>query len=281
MTKPLIGISCDFETYLLPEGTPEPRDRNYSKLCHYYYHALMNAGADCVLVPITREPQHAIDILPRLDGILLSGGDDYPPDSYHETPHPTVECVQPWRAGHDLTLARHLLERSDMPVFAICGGLQALVIADGGALIQDIPDQVKGSIAHRRVYHDVRIEPGSHLHELLGERTPVYSSHHQALKRAGSRLKPVAWAEDGVVEAVELREAERYLIAVQWHPEVMVKSEPMERVFRDFVQACENYSLRASCALPKTLLRDVVPAKAGIQSQPKVIAGTGFPPSRE
>jgi putative glutamine amidotransferase len=121
----------------------------------------------------------------------------------------------------ELTLLRAALER-DMPVLAVCRGSQVLNVALGGDLVQHLPEVV-GHDRHLHTPgefadHDVRVDPGSRVGAILGERAPVKSHHHQAFGRLGGELREAAWAEDGTVEAIE-DPSRRFAVGVLWHPE--------------------------------------------------------------
>lgn len=188
----------------------------------------------------------AADVLGDCDGVLLTGGGDIDPTLYGETPHPTYVAAEDGRDALELELAVRALER-DVPVFAICRGLQVLNVALGGTLIQDIPTQVPQPLDHKisRPYdcvaHDVTIDSDSRLAEALGTtalgpRRGVNSRHHQAIKRLASGLVITATSSDGIIEAVEHRPS-RFCVAVQWHPENFWRTQEFEPLFRAFVEA--------------------------------------------
>lgn len=180
-------------------------------------------GLPLVLVPGTA--RDAADLLDALDALVLTGGDDVDPRLYGEEPHPTVKEVRRDRDEFELALCREGLRR-DHPILAICRGHQVLNVATGGTLVQDIPSQVTGAGRHDPdverwgLAHEVRVERGSRLHQILGRDTvAVNSFHHQAVKQLGAGLQATAWSEgDGVVEGIEST-AHRFVVGVQWHPE--------------------------------------------------------------
>jgi putative glutamine amidotransferase len=214
VTRPLIGIS----TY-----HRETEGRSRFSLPSAYVDAVRGAhGLAVLLTPGEAEPG---ELLERLDGLVLSGGGDLDPASYGGDSHARTYSVSPERDALELALLRGALERG-LPTLAICRGMQVLNVALGGNLHVHLPDVVGEAVVHRRsqteaAAHPVRLERGSRLAERLGagELGAVPSWHHQALDRLGAGLRPVAWATDGIVEAVELREAP-HVVAVQWHPEL-------------------------------------------------------------
>ena len=184
-----------------------------------YVKAIEHAGGRPVLVPPSED---AVDeTLDALDALVFSGGSDVNPETYGQDPHPETKGVVPERDRAELTLLEAALAR-DVPVLAVCRGSQVLNVALGGDLIQHLPEVV-GDEKHRHTPgtfadHDVTLERGTRLAELLGEHAPVKSHHHQGFGRLGSGLRPAARAEDGTLEAVE-DPSKRFALGVLWHPE--------------------------------------------------------------
>lgn len=236
MNKPLIGIGSDVRS---PEGK---RESAFTYLT--YVESLRRAGAVPVLIP--PQPENAADIIEGLDGILLAGGDDCDPQVYGEERHPTVEPMDPRRQSNDLTLARAARERG-IPTLGICLGLQVMNIAAGGTLMQDINSAMETEIEHAskpedRARHDVIVEQGTRLSNIIGERElNVNSSHHQAIKSVGNGLRITALAPDGVVEGLEDPKHPFY-VGVQWHPEDMRGENSASSIFGAFVEAARKYA---------------------------------------
>jgi putative glutamine amidotransferase len=240
MHRPLIGITCGTSIRDLQAKTEQDRlNRAYSQ-------ALWQAGAMPVILPTLEEEKAAIELLYHLDGILISGGADISPELYGETPlNETVETDPP-RDRAELPLIRAAVQQGT-PLLAICRGIQSLNVALGGTLYQDLPTQRPSPIAHRQSQsrhvptHTISIEPGSRLAQIVGGASmEVNSLHHQAVKEVGRGLRVVAFAPDGVIEALE--DAEKpFLIGVQFHPEEMVGvCEKSRRLFRAFVEAASS-----------------------------------------
>jgi len=212
--RPVVGIT----TYVVParwsfwklEAALVPAD---------YVWAVERAGGRPLLVPPSQEGLE--ETLDSVDGLIFSGGSDLDPDSYGQEAHPETLGVMPERDGAELALLEAALAR-DLPVLAICRGSQVLNVAHGGDLVQHVPDVV-GDEKHKHTPgvfadHDVVVEPGTRLAELLGERAPVKSHHHQGFGRVGEGLRVAAHAEDGLIEAVE-DPSRRFALGVLWHPE--------------------------------------------------------------
>jgi putative glutamine amidotransferase len=183
-----------------------------------------------------------------VDGLLLTGGDDVDPVFFGEPAHATYEPAEPGRDAFELALVRLALA-ADLPVLAICRGLQVLNVAVGGTLIQDIPSEPGGFAAHSlgpstRLAHDVAVVEGSRLAILLeprasGGRCAVNSRHHQAIRALGTGLVATATAPDGIVEGVESN-GHKFCVGVQWHPESFHRTGEFEELFRGFVDACRR-----------------------------------------
>jgi len=225
MRKPLIGIT----TYVEPaswghwhlEAALVPYD---------YVRAVERAGGRAVLVP--PDDEGIEEVLDALDGLVFSGGNDMAPESYGADADPATNGTNPARDRGELALLAAALER-DLPVLAICRGAEVLNVVRGGDLVQHLPDVV-GHEEHRAVAgefseHGVRVSPDSRLGEVRGS---VKSHHHQGLGRLGDGLREVAWAEDGVVEAVE-DPGKPFLVGVLWHPE----AGEDQRLFEQLVEA--------------------------------------------
>jgi putative glutamine amidotransferase len=184
-----------------------------------YVHVVERAGGRPLVVPPSEEGIE--ETLAVLDGLILSGGSDVHPELYDADPHPETTDVREERDRAELALLAAALER-DMPVLAVCRGSQVLNVARGGDLVQHLPE-VLGHERHKHKPgefsdHDVRLEPDTRVGQLLGERAPVKSHHHQGFGRIGAGLREVGWADDGTVEALE-DPSKRFAVGVLWHPE--------------------------------------------------------------
>ena len=240
MTKPLIGVTTynGFTKEELPAVI----------LLRVYVDALIQAGAAPVLIP-SELPQEAWrDMYDRLDGILFTGGGDIAIERFAGQPHARVYGVDDFRDGLEFGVFDLALQEGK-PFFGICRGSQVVNVALGGTLYTHIEDQHAGAIKHdyfpgferNRLSHEVRVEEGSQLAEIVGEPIiQVNSLHHQGLKDIASALKPVAYAPDGIVEAVELPE-HPFGLAVQWHPEWLTDQPAARNLFAAFVDAAGKY----------------------------------------
>jgi putative glutamine amidotransferase len=236
VTRPRIGVTLAHDT-----RTPG----RYS-LRRDYVQALGTAGGLVLALP-PGPPEDVDVILGQLDGVVLTGGTDLDPKLFGEEPHPAVNQAEIFRDRDrfELALCRAAVGQ-DVPLLAICRGVQVLNVAFGGTLVQDIPSQVPSPRVHdtggdrHALAHDVAIEPGSRLFEILGRRpvVPVNSFHHQSIATVGAGLAVSARADDGVIEAVERRDC-RFVVGVQWHPEGFVgQGDDFHPLFAAFLEAC-------------------------------------------
>lgn len=249
---PVIGITPSPSFDDLPHGS----FRRYV-LPDAYVQAVAAAGGTPLILPLL--PDRVADDLQRVDGVLLSGGADVDPARYGDSDrHPATYGVDDERDAFELNLVLAALE-TDVPVLAICRGIQVLNVALGGTLIQDIPSLPSGGdIGHRQqeagltpeaIGHQVTLSPSwplssppSAAMNSLG----VNSFHHQAIDRLGNRLEAVAVAPDGLVEAVVVPD-HPFALGVQWHPELMYHRHSVHREpFRALVAAAEARTLAAS-----------------------------------
>jgi gamma-glutamyl-gamma-aminobutyrate hydrolase PuuD len=202
-----------------------------------YIHALRRAGARPVLLPAP-DPADAADALAPFDAVVLAGGGDVEPGRYHGEDHPSVYGVDPDRDALEVGLAQ-ACAAAGTPTLAVCRGMQVVNVAFGGTLLANIPD-VDGLGAHgspvggTSALHDVKVAGGSALESVCGNVVrDCVSHHHQAVDRLGDGLVAVAWADDGLVEAVELERPNGFFVAVQWHPEMSAESDRVQQSLFD------------------------------------------------
>lgn len=218
---------------------------------HDYVASVERAGGRVRVLEIGDSPRALVN---ELDAVLLTGGGDIDPVLYGEARHPSVDDAEPGRDEFELDLARRAMS-ADLPLLAICRGAQVLNVAAGGTLVQDIPSSMTTTVPHSvkepktAVAHDVRVEPGSRLERALGStvdgsrRCRVNSRHHQSVARVGAGLTASAHADDGVVEAIERRDA-AFCVGVQWHPENFWQSGEFAPLFESFVAAARERASR-------------------------------------
>ena len=220
-----------------------------------YENAVLRAGGIPVAVPSTTDPRTLAELVGRVDGVLLTGGDDINPGLYtRNLPRAVRRTIDPTPDGggrdrRELMLVKETF-RQRKPLLAICRGHQLLNIALGGGLIADIRRQVPGALNHQRMdranefVHEVALTSGSLLARITRKRIlGVNSSHHQAVGQPAEPLMAVARARDGIVEAMELKSDALprmpFLLSVQFHPERLSERHAEHRaIFSQFVRAC-------------------------------------------
>ena len=235
MSLPVIGIPCSNDESM------RYKQSAILAVQQSYVEAVARSGGAPVLIPLGLPVEALGQIAERLDGLLLAGGADVSPHHYGAERHPAVKRVDEARDATEIWLARWALKR-DVPLLAICRGLQVLNVAAGGTLFQDIKSEYAGSIKHDRYSpafardefaHSARLEPASRLRAIFGATgVMVNSRHHQAVRNLGEGLAATAWAPDNVIEGLEAR-GQRFVVAVQWHPENLIDVSPaMHTLFR-------------------------------------------------
>lgn len=217
-----------------------------------YLESVRKAGGEPLLLDPNVDRGSAV--VPAVDGILLTGGGDVSPHLYGELPDPTFRGAEPHRDALELELAVRAVELN-VPVLAICRGLQILNVALGGTLVQDIPSAIPRALDHSvkdtwdAIAHDIHIVPGTRLADLLRPGAPepltypVNSRHHQSVKRLGDSLVISATAPDGVVEAIE-RPASTFCVAVQWHPENFWRTGEFDVLFDALIRSASARAAR-------------------------------------
>lgn len=239
-TCPRIGLTCCIDQHQRPSGKKVPRLR----LNLNYADSVLRAGGLPLPLVATQDQRLIDQQLDGLDGLIITGGPDVPPSQYGQRPHPKTEPLCQRRISHELALTRRADQRR-IPILAICLGSQIVNVARGGTLYQHLDDLVRTPpIQHDNnedyATHPVRIETGSLLATIIPKSIiEVNSSHHQAIDRLGTDLRPVAWAPDGTIEALE-DPAMPFLLAVQWHPEALSHLPEHAALFDALVQSASR-----------------------------------------
>ena len=223
---------------------------SYFELRETYAEALYAAGGTPVLVPLIPEPDYIDSVMAHADAVCLSGAiNDVDPLRYGREPKPQLGPVVPKRDETDMMLLA-AAEAKQLPVLAICFGIQSLNVYRGGTLIQDIDTEVKDRLKHMqgdlftRRSHSIHVTEDSLIAKLAGAtHTAVNSHHHQAIDIVGRDLEPIAWAPDGVIEAVIDTRPEQFVLGVQWHPEVGWQNDLLSQaLFNHFIAVARERS---------------------------------------
>ncbi|MDI2587479.1 gamma-glutamyl-gamma-aminobutyrate hydrolase family protein [Psychrobacillus sp. NEAU-3TGS] len=248
--KPLIGICANYlsnDAAGMAAGIGA-KNQEWQMLADDYIVAIERAGGVPVILPITEDIETLTPLLQKIDGILFSGGSDIDPNYYGEYPKFGLGFIEPKRDAHEIKLAQKVLFEMNVPVLGICRGMQLLTVATGGTLYQDLQSQKPAGINHsvpkalrHHAFHPVEIEKDSILYQIY-ETTElgVNSFHHQAVKDIGQGFKATMLAPDGIVEGMELQNGDRFVVAVQWHPEMMeAQVSTIRPLFNAFVEKCK------------------------------------------
>jgi putative glutamine amidotransferase len=206
--------------------------------------AILAAGGRPYLLPSALPLEDIPEVISEFDGLFISGGGDIHPDFFGGEMHPSLDGIDRERDEFELTLCRQAVA-VNKAILGICRGQQVLNVAMGGNLVIDIPSMLPEASKHQwwpnyqrsRLSHSVKLEKDSRLADIMGgTEFEVNSLHHQYVKDPGEGLKVVATAPDGVIEALEMP-GKNFVLSVQWHPEWLLDSAPMRRIFKAFVDA--------------------------------------------
>lgn len=235
--RPLIGVPTGREKSQRFYGLP------LYIMNQTYIRVLETLGALPVMIPLQMSESTLRGTFERLDGLFLPGGEDVDPQHYGAARHPQLGATDKERDRTELLLTRWALE-AGMPFLGVCRGVQVLNVVCGGTLYQDLhsecPDLAKHdytppTFERFRISHEVSIEADSRLAHALGTRHGVNSMHHQGIDQLGAALRVVAYAEDGLPEALEVPVLP-YVVGVQWHPEELSTTDlHSQGIFYDFI----------------------------------------------
>ncbi|RPI31657.1 MAG: gamma-glutamyl-gamma-aminobutyrate hydrolase family protein [Chloroflexota bacterium] len=242
MIPPIIGIT----TSRIPhykEGFPT------IAILEAYVQSVAQAGGAPLLIPLGLPEDQLSALLSRLDAVLFTGGGDIQTGRFQGEEHPLVAGVDADRDRVEFLLFDEVF-KAKMPFFGICRGIQVANVAAGGSLYTHISDQHPQALRHNyhldypraHLAHTVEVSDGTRIREILGQKiVNVNSLHHQGIARLAEGAVPVAFAPDGLVEAIEFPE-HPFGVAVQWHPEWLQDQQPMRNLFRALVEAARGAS---------------------------------------
>jgi len=249
MGKPIIGVTVSEirakeDAQRVRHGEPTQTEMTLGLA---YMRAIERAGGLPVALPPLKN-ENVDPLLDQLSGLLLTGGPDLDPACYGAEPHPELGPIDHDVDVFEVALCRQA-DRRGMPILGICRGAQVLNVARQGSLIQHLPEILSsGAIEHRQVEpgdrttHVVQVAPDSGLAQTTGGGpVDVNSFHHQAIDRLGLGLRAVAWAQDGVIEAIEADEEQggHFVLGVQWHAETLIEEAEQLALFERLVVAAE------------------------------------------
>jgi len=242
--KPRIGITLS-EAARSPKYR-WPMSKSFDYIKKEYYEAIINSGGIPVLLPNVENKSDIGMFFGSIDGLLVTGGADMHPRYFGQAPHKKLSATTEARDRFEIEIIKMALQE-DMPILGICRGHQVLNVALGGDLHQDLSCVGGRTLQHSdsrqtgKVFHDVRIDGDSILHEIIRKKIiGVNSSHHQVVNRPGRGLLAVAFAPDGMIEGLEHADLD-FVVGIQWHPERIYSRFHSKRIFDYFVKkASEN-----------------------------------------
>jgi len=231
--KPIIGFSSLKSDSL---------KTSYHILNDEYSKAIIQAGGIPYLLPA--EKKIIKESLSSVDGIIIEGGPDVHPSYYKEKKiHPTTKFIKE-RDEFEIPLIQEAYKKN-IPIFAICRGIQILNVAFGGSLYQDIPSEYEKPLNHNckeeTLFHSILINEESLLYKILGrKKIKVNTTHHQAVRKVAPLLKVTAMSPDCIIEAIEGK-TKNFVLGIQWHPEKLYINSPLHfRLFQSFIKSCKK-----------------------------------------
>lgn len=231
--RPIIGITLNTRPTLIG----------------HYATSVARAGGSPLLLSTVPQIEDLDPVLQNLDGLIFSGGTDISPHLYNEYPKQGLGEIKPQRDAFEMALMDHCFKQYTFPILGICRGFQLLNVYHGGTLYQALEHKEPQGIKHWLMdtypfefpAHDTTVNTESRLYEILQKNClQVNSLHHQGVYEVGKGLKAMGHAPDGIVEVLE-KEGERFVLGVQWHPELMTETCPHAlQLFKGFVAACST-----------------------------------------
>ncbi len=218
MEKPKILLTC----------SEKVDNNNLSLICnHYYIEAIKNTGG----IPILSDPSYKgleDELIDIVQGIVLTGGGDVAPHFYGEDPHPETKYIDEKRDEFEIKILKKGVQKG-LPIFGICRGIQLINVAFGGKLYQDLPNHTYNK------NHMVNLKEDSFLKDIFKkDKIEVNSYHHQAINKVAPNFDIIAKTDDDIIEAIILKDKEKFVLGVQWHPERMY--EAFKKLFKKFIE---------------------------------------------
>lgn len=243
--RPLIGVSANRFAADAERAVFKGMELHYGEA--HLLEALYRAGALPVILPDLKNENALGEFIERVRGVVFAGGADVSPESYGRHEYDSKWPGDKVRDAYEIALIRKA-EHAKLPILGVCRGMQILNVAFGGTLYQDITTEKSESLVHRDwdIYeqnvHDIKIERGSWLEKIYQKTNlKVNTVHHQGIRELSKDFRAVAFAPDGIIEAIEALNG-RSIRAVQWHPEWHRLDrqgvDDLELVLRDFVSEC-------------------------------------------
>lgn len=241
MKKPIIGISGS----IMKDSSGDFAGYERAYVNNDYVESVVRAGGIPYIIPLVEDEDVIKEQAKFIDGLIMSGGQDVNPMLFNEEPCKELGDILPKRDTFDMALIREVANLKK-PILGICRGEQILNVTFGGTLYQDIKFSEGSYIKHNQkklpnfATHSVEIVEGSKLYDILGREAITNSFHHLAVKSVAPGFKVVAYAKDGVVEAIE-KDGEKFILGVQWHPEMLSKDyKNMAKIFETLIEKAKK-----------------------------------------
>ena len=238
MKKPIIGINPYYY---------EHNGAMWNATKEYYYQSIWNAGGIAFTLNYPKDNSSIVEFTDIIDALLLVGGPDIPNKLYNGNSPELLDSdvMSNEREIFDRNIFSEMY-KINKPILAICVGMQHINVIRGGTLFEDLNRQLLGSINHGKFNgdwskHSVNIDQNSILSKIINdEKIEVASTHHQGIRDLGSDLRPIAWSDDGLIEAIEDSKLPNSFIAVQWHPELMPNNINQKKLFSWLISEAKN-----------------------------------------
>lgn len=211
-----------------------------------YMKVLEQCRALPIMLPLTTDKEELLQAFALCDGLLFTGGHDVGPYVYGK--EAAANCGIPCRERDEMEgILLGMALREDKPVLGICRGIQFMNAYLGGDLYQDLPTEYPCRAEHHMkppydvTAHRIRVEEGTKLSDIVGAGFHgVNSYHHQAVKTPAPCVDVSAYSEDGLIEAIEVKD-KKFMLGIQWHPEFSYQvNEESRRLVQAFVDACKQ-----------------------------------------
>jgi len=238
LKKPIIGINPYYY---------EHNGAMWNATKEYYYQSIWNAGGIALTLNYPKDNSSIVEFTDIIDALLLVGGPDIPNKLYNGNSPELLDSdvMSNEREIFDRNIFSEMY-KINKPILAICVGMQHINVIRGGTLFEDLNRQLLGSINHGKFNgdwskHSVNIDQNSILSKIINdEKIEVASTHHQGIRDLGSDLRPIAWSDDGLIEAIEDSKLPNSFIAVQWHPELMPNNINQKKLFSWLISEAKN-----------------------------------------
>jgi putative glutamine amidotransferase len=238
--RPLIGVNADYQVATRGRAP-------FSAVHSGYYDSILLAGGLPIILPPLHKEHDLAPILDKLDGVVLTEGDDMDPRKMGLAPHPSIRQIHERRELADRIICK-VAQARRMPILGIGLGMQQMAVCFGGGIYQHLPEDLPKSIPHRDPHggmhrHVVKMARNTLMEKIYGdEEIPVTSAHHQGIRKLPQGFRAAAHAPDGLVEAMEWKSNDWFAVGVQWHPQNEGNISLDMQLMETFVAACAKWT---------------------------------------